>query len=72
MKDLFEEIFMAMRMNKMRTALTGFAIAWGIFMLVVLLACSNGVKNAMQLNFSSMSQNTVHHPPPLRAHFTAR
>ena len=59
MKDLFEEIFMAMRMNKMRTALTGFAIAWGIFMLVVLLACSNGVKNAMQLNFSSMSQNTV-------------
>ncbi len=59
MKDLFEEIFIAMRMNKMRTALTGFAIAWGIFMLVVLLACGNGIKHAMEMNFSSMNQNTV-------------
>ena len=59
MFDIFEEIFAALKMNRMRTFLTGFAIAWGIFMLVALLAVGNGFSNAMFFNFRYMSQNTV-------------
>lgn len=59
MLDIFEEIFAALKMNRMRTFLTGFAIAWGIFMLVALLAVGNGFSNAMFANFNYMSQNTV-------------
>ena len=59
MFDIFEEIFAALKMNRMRTFLTGFAIAWGIFMLVALLAVGNGFSNAMFSNFRYMSQNSV-------------
>lgn len=48
-----------MRMNKMRTVLTGFAIAWGIFMLVALLAVGNGLNHGVMANFNYMNKNTV-------------
>lgn len=57
--ELIEEIFTTMRMNKMRTFLTGFAITWGIFMLVVLLACGNGLRNGVSSNFSHANVNSV-------------
>ena len=57
--ELIGEIFAALKMNRMRTFLTGFAIAWGIFMLVALLAVGNGFSNAMFANFRYMSQNSV-------------
>jgi putative ABC transport system permease protein len=43
----------------MRTFLTGFAVAWGIFMLIVLLASGNGLRNGVMSNFARRAMNTV-------------
>lgn len=48
MRDILTEIWATARRNKLRTTLTGFAVAWGIFMLIFLLGAGNGLINATQ------------------------
>ena len=43
---LFKEIWSTAKRNKLRTSLTGFAVAWGIFMIIFLLGAGNGLINA--------------------------
>lgn len=59
MRDLIEEIYGTIMRNKLRTALTGFAVAWGIFMLIVLLGAGNGLIHAFDNQSADMKMNTM-------------
>lgn len=59
MFDYLSEVFTTILQNKLRTALTGFAVAWGIFMLIVLLGAGNGLMNAFLRNKEGLVMNTV-------------
>lgn len=57
--NLLYEIFSALKHNKLRTVLTGLSVSWGIFILIILLAAGNGLKNGVTSNFSQRASNTV-------------
>ena len=59
MIDLWQEIYGTLRRNKLRTFLTGFAVAWGIFMLIVLLGAGNGIIHAFEQNASERALNSM-------------
>ena len=44
--EILKEIWAPAKRNKLRTSLTGFAVAWGIFMIIFLLGAGNGMINA--------------------------
>ena len=58
MIDFVQEIYGTIKRNKLRTALTGFAVAWGIFMLIVLLGAGNGLLNAFEQQSGDMAMNS--------------
>lgn len=53
------EILQSLQRNKLRTSLTGFAVAWGIFMLIVLLGAGNGLINAHMANTNEHMDNSM-------------
>ncbi|MCR5819469.1 MAG: ABC transporter permease [Bacteroidaceae bacterium] len=59
MFELLREISQTVRRNRLRTALTGFAVAWGIFMLIVLLGAGNGLINAQEKNNDRWVDNSM-------------
>ena len=56
---ILSEIWSSIRQNRFRTAMTGFAVAWGIFILVVLLGTSNGLQNGIQDTYGSKANDAV-------------
>lgn len=59
MKDLLQEIWSNLRRNKLRTCLTGFAVAWGIFMLILLLGAGNGLIHGIEGNSGNYMANSI-------------
>ncbi len=57
--ELLTELWATTRRNKLRTALTGFAVAWGIFMIIFLLGAGNGLINAVTQNSAKMLDNSM-------------
>ncbi len=59
MQDLLTEIWESVRRNKLRTSLTGFSVAWGIFMIIVLLGAGNGLMNSFNQDSEGFATNTM-------------
>lgn len=59
MKEVLKEVFSSIVQHKIRTMLTGFGIAWGIFILIVLLAAGNGFRSGMLALFGDYASNSI-------------
>ena len=57
--DILQEIGSTLRNNKLRTALTGFAVSWGIFLLICLLGAGNGLMNSFLGNIQDFVSLSV-------------
>ncbi len=58
-REKWNEILEALTANTFRTILTAFGVFWGIFILVILLAASNGLENGIRKGFDGIATNTM-------------
>lgn len=58
-KDRWNEILEALNANKFRTFLTAFGVFWGITILVLLLALTNGLRNGVTADFGNFATNSM-------------
>jgi len=57
--DTLREVLDVLGRNKLRTALTGLSVGWGIFMLVLLLAAGNGLQHGVEYDFRDDATNSI-------------
>ncbi|PRX57742.1 ABC transporter permease [Flagellimonas meridianipacifica] len=57
-RDTWKEIFDTIKKNKLRTFLSGFTVALGIFIVVILVGFTNGLQNTFDEFFSDDATNT--------------
>jgi len=53
------ELWDVLSRNALRTLLTGLSVAWGVFMLVVLLGAGQGLENGANWEFRDDAQNSI-------------
>jgi len=58
-RDRWQEIFETIRKNKLRTFLSGFTVALGIFIFIILFGFGNGLKNQFQQFFLDDATNVI-------------
>lgn len=59
MFNSLQEILSTLKQNKLRAIMTGFSVAWGIFMLILLLGSGNGLQHGMENNFRGTAKNAL-------------
>ena len=57
--DNINEIWQTIARNKTRSLLTAFGVFWGIFILVILLACGNGFDNGLRSQIEGFATNST-------------
>lgn len=58
-REKWGEVFQSIGKNKLRAVLTGFAVFWGIFMLIILLGAGAGLRNGFEYNFRNTATNSI-------------
>src|SRR5688500_8073747 len=57
--DTLAEVWSTLTRHKLRTALTAFSVAWGVFMLIILLGAGRGLENGATDGFRGDALNAV-------------
>lgn len=57
--DSWNEIWVTITRNRLRSILTGFGVFWGIFMLVILIGGGNSFEGGLLKNFSGFATNST-------------
>jgi len=57
--DRWQEIFSSIRSNVLRTVLSGFTVALGLFIFIVLFGIGTGLQNAFTQGFAQDAQNLI-------------
>jgi len=58
-QDKWQEIFFALKKNKLRTFFTAFGVFWGIFMLIIMLGSGKGLNNGATQGMGDMATNAM-------------
>lgn len=57
--EILSEVYNSIRQNRARTILAGFGVAWGIFILVILLGVGEGFQSGVTSLFSAFAQKSM-------------
>lgn len=57
--DRWQEIYAALKSNKLRTFLTAFGVFWGIFMLIIMLGSGKGLENSVFEDMGDFATNSA-------------
>ena len=58
-RDTWQEIYYALRNNKLRTILTMIGVGWGMFLYVSLLGAAKGMENGFDRLFKGFATNSI-------------